>query len=105
MAAPHVIVGLLVLNALLQAADLWSTWAWVANGGSEYNFVSRWIMEQGGLGAWGAVKALVMAVFVGAIFWTFRQDEETQQQVELVALAGVAWMTFVVQSNAQRFFA
>ncbi len=101
----HILAGLLILNAVLQVADLWTTWVWVSAGGSEYNFVSRWIMEQGGLAAWGIVKMLVAAAFVATIYWVRGQDEETKKQVEIIALAGVAWMTFVIQSNAQRFFA
>ena len=61
----------LILSALLQFADAWTT-AWILqHGGEEKNPVLRWLIKQAGLG--GAL-ALKVALVLGLLAWCWLTD-------------------------------
>ena len=60
----------LIVAALLQLADVWSTNRALSGGGRELNPIIAWMMERLGP-AWWVPKIALAAFFFGVLAWTY----------------------------------
>lgn len=93
--------ALAIAHAILQWADLWTTYLALSNGGIEANPISAAILDSGGWAAYAAIKSAIAVVFI-ALAPAMRSFGRMEARFTGWMLGGFAvMMLFVVVNNAR----
>ncbi len=94
-----VVSVLIAVNVLLQIGDIWTTTQAIADGAREENGISRWVMDNLGMGTWVGIKVVMTVLIATLPYWLRDADDDTLKQAVFAAAFLAVWMGFAVFGN------